>query len=67
MLVAERGATDNTISSYRKDIKDLYDYLTLNNIKLEKVTSSIIKDFIIELSHRKLGTSTPAKSLTSPR
>ena len=67
MLVAERGATENTISSYRKDIKDLYDYLTLNNIKLEKVTSSIIKDFIIELSHRKLGAKTIGRKISTFR
>ena len=52
MLIAERGATENTISSYRKDIKDLHDYLVLNHIKLEKVTSSTIKDFIIEVIER---------------
>jgi integrase/recombinase XerD len=67
MLVAERGATENTISSYRKDIKDLHDYLTFNHIKLEKVTSSIIKDFIIELSNRKLGAKTIGRKISAFR
>ncbi len=67
MLIAERGATENTISSYRKDIKDLQDYLTLNHIKLEKITSSTIKDFIIELSNRNLGAKTIGRKISTFR
>ena len=67
MLIAERGATENTISSYRKDIKDLHDYLTLNHIKLDKVTSSTIKDFIIELSNRNLGAKTIGRKISTFR
>ena len=67
MLIAERGATENTISSYRKDIKDLHDYLKLNHIKLDKVTSSTIKDFIIELSNRNLGAKTIGRKISTFR
>jgi integrase/recombinase XerD len=67
MLIAERGATENTISSYKKDIKDLFDYLESNHIALEKVTSFIVKDFIAELSKKNLGAKTIGRKISALR
>ena len=67
MLIAERGATENTILSYKKDIKDLFDYLALNHIELEKVTSSVVKDFIVELSKKNLGAKTIGRKISALR
>ena len=67
MLIAERGATENTISSYKKDIKDLFGYLESNHIALEKVTSFIVKDFIAELSKKNLGAKTIGRKISALR
>ncbi len=67
MLIAERGATENTISSYKKDIKDLFDYLESNHIVLEKVTSFIVKNFIAELSKKNLGAKTIGRKISALR
>ncbi|WP_272906031.1 tyrosine recombinase [Candidatus Bandiella numerosa] len=67
MLIAERGATENTILSYKKDIKDLFDYLELNHIALEKVTPFIVKDFIAKLSKKNLGAKTIGRKISALR
>ena len=67
MLVAERGATKNTMLSYKKDIEDLYCYLTELDVGLKDVTHDILVNFIAELSKKKLGAKTISRKISTYR
>ena len=67
MLIAERGATKNTILSYKKDIEDLYYYFTKFDIELNKVTHDMLVNFIAELSKKKLGAKTISRKISTYR
>ena len=67
MLAAERGATKNTILSYKKDVEDLYCYLTKFDIGLENITHDILVNFIAELNKKKLGAKTISRKISTYR
>ena len=46
MLIVERGAAQNTIESYIRDIKKLYDFAKKNKIQQLNITRDDIKEFI---------------------
>lgn len=67
MLIAERGATQNTAISYQKDINDLYEYIQEQNISLHDVDNSIMAKFITELGKRNLGAKTIGRKISAYR
>ncbi|WPX95964.1 site-specific tyrosine recombinase XerD [Candidatus Bandiella euplotis] len=67
MLVAERGATQNTMVSYKKDIEDLYNHLEVQNKELNEVTNSVLTNFISELSKKGLGAKTVGRKISTYR
>ena len=67
MLVAERGATKNTAVSYKKDVEDLYCYLTKHDVDLKSVTDAILMSFIAELNKKKLGPKTISRKISTYR
>ncbi|MFQ3307079.1 MAG: integrase/recombinase XerD [Candidatus Midichloriaceae bacterium] len=67
MLVAERGISMNTVYSYKKDIKDLYDYLDDKGIDINLVLSSDIHKFIIELSNKNLNPKSISRKISAYR
>lgn len=67
MLVAERGATKNTAVSYKKDVEDLYCYLTKHDVDLKSVTDAMLINFIAELNKKKLGPKTISRKISTYR
>jgi integrase/recombinase XerD len=67
MLIAERGATENTAISYHKDIEDLYAYLMKMNLDLSDVDNAMLIKFIAELSGRNLGAKTIGRKISAYR
>ena len=67
MLIAERGATQNTAISYQKDINDLYEYIKEQDIALNDVDNSIMTEFIAELDKRNLGARTIGRKISAYR
>ncbi|MDP3935866.1 MAG: site-specific integrase, partial [Alphaproteobacteria bacterium] len=50
MLASEMGSSPNTISSYLSDIRNFVDYLDKNSLHLLTPSTTVIKDYISELS-----------------
>ena len=56
-LRVERGLSENTISSYTRDLSYFLAHLELNNIGLESVTAQTLIDFEVSLRDRSLAVS----------
>ena len=69
MLVAERGATVNTVSAYLNDISHFKKYLTENEIdsKIECCSKDSISNYIKYLSKNGLNPRTATRRLSSLR
>ena len=69
MLVAERGATVNTVSAYLNDISHFKKYLTENEIdsKIESCSKDSISNYIKYLSENGLNPRTATRRLSSLR
>ena len=69
MLVAERGATVNTVSAYLNDISHFKKYLTENEIdsKIESCSKDSISNYIKYLSKNGLNPRTATRRLSSLR
>lgn len=67
MLVAERGAAENTVSAYRRDLNRYQQYLGSRNSNLEKCDSEIVRKFIQSLSKEGLSAASQARLLSSVR
>ena len=67
MLIAERGATENTILSYRKDISDLHEYLKKKGIGMTEITQLTMQNFIINLADNNLNPKTIGRKISTYR
>lgn len=67
MLIAERGATKNTVLSYKKDVEDLYCHLTKFALNLNEVTHDVLVNFIAELNKKNLGAKTISRKISTYR
>ena len=52
MLSAERGAAQNTLLAYRRDLEDYGAFLSRRGIAAERVESEMIRDYLAELRRR---------------
>lgn len=65
-LISERDASENTLNSYMRDLKQLRDYLhEQNGIELTRVTEKDLKTYIEFLRQNGKSTSTIARNIAS--
>jgi len=70
MLVAERGAAENTIDAYRRDLKHFILFMKENStsqMSLSEVTAKQVNDYIIHLSQEGLKATTLSRRLSALR
>ena len=67
MMAAERGATDNTLRSYRRDLEDFTDFLSCRRRGVEDAEVSHIRAYLKAMSELGLASSTAARRLTTLR
>lgn len=65
MMMAEKGAADNTIESYEFDLKELEFFLTSYGLKPEAASLDDLRKYIIYLDHRNLSAKTIARRISS--
>ncbi|HJN25964.1 MAG: site-specific tyrosine recombinase XerD [Rhodospirillales bacterium] len=64
MLMVERGATDNTIDSYRRDMSDFAAFSVARKRQPENADSTIIRNYLKKLSSAGMASSTSARRLS---
>ncbi|MBM3633382.1 MAG: site-specific tyrosine recombinase XerD [Alphaproteobacteria bacterium] len=70
MLVAERGAANNTVDAYRRDIKNFVAFLndsTSPDVRFDQVTSNQVNHYIMHLSQQGLKSTTLSRHLSCLR
>jgi integrase/recombinase XerD len=67
MLAAERGAGDNTIGAYRRDLDDLSAHLASLGIGIETAGTDDLRAYLATLARRKLQPATVARRLSAIR
>ncbi len=67
MLSVERGAADNTIDSYRRDLNGFADFVAARRRLPEDANSDIIRAYLKQLSSRGMASSTQARQLSAIR
>ena len=67
MMMAERGASTNTIAAYERDLQDFASHLQKKNANLENVNRKTIEQFLANLSTSGLSASTVARKLSALR
>ncbi len=67
MTSVERGAAENTIDSYRRDLHNFADFTSARNLRPEDVGTDVIRGYMKTLSSRGMASSTAARHLSSIR
>lgn len=67
MLVAERGAANNTVDAYRRDLKDYFRFIKESRTSVECASVTDVRKYLKVLSSRGLATSTSARRLSTVR
>lgn len=67
MLAAERGAGENTLSAYTRDLADFSDFLRNKRHSLSTASSDHIRDYMAALSDRGFAASSVARKLSAIR
>lgn len=67
MILAERGAALNTITAYRHDLKELYNFLFSKKVKLQNAKKEDLQDYIEFLLSTSLSAKTQARRLCAMR
>lgn len=67
MMSAERGAAENTLQSYRRDLADYGAYLTRKGSNFERAGTREIRDYLADLEDRGLAATSAARRLSSIR
>lgn len=65
MMAAERGASLNTISSYKRDLVDVDSFLSKKSVEIEKASSEEIRDYLVYLQKAGMSPSTAARRLSA--
>jgi len=64
MLIAERGATQNTVAAYRQDLFDFADFL---KVPLDKVSPPEVNAYLMALSQQGMASATVSRRLSALR
>ncbi|THV22452.1 site-specific tyrosine recombinase XerD [Peteryoungia ipomoeae] len=67
MLSAERGAAANTLSSYERDLDDLYDFLSGRGIRLTEAGQTDLTAYLKDLARRGFMATSQARRLSAMR
>ena len=67
MLAAERGAGDNTLSAYRRDLEDLAAFLRRAGQGFAGASTQVLRDYLADLDTRGFKSSSVARRLSSMR
>lgn len=67
MMAAERGAADNTLDSYRRDLEDFTGFLAGRRRAVADASSSHVRAYLKSMSELGLAPSTAARRLTTLR
>ncbi len=65
MLSAERGAADNTLSAYQRDLDDYRDFMIDRGVSVDDAGSGDIAAYLSELSRRGFAASSQARRLSA--
>ncbi|MEP2947128.1 MAG: site-specific tyrosine recombinase XerD [Lentilitoribacter sp.] len=65
MMIAERGAADNTIESYQRDLTEVSNFLSKRRTSLNKATSDDIKAYLKQMSDEGYAASSQSRHLSS--
>jgi integrase/recombinase XerD len=67
MMAVERGAAENTLSAYRRDLDDSSDFLGARGTSLSAASSDDIRAFVSDLSARGFAASSQSRRMSSLR
>lgn len=67
MMAVERGASENTIGAYRRDLEDTSEFLESRGTSLAEASSEDIRALVSSLSARGLAASSQARRMSSLR
>ncbi|MEO4000688.1 site-specific tyrosine recombinase XerD [Mesorhizobium sp. CAU 1732] len=67
MMSAERGASENTLAAYRRDLEDASGYMARKGAGLATATSSDLRAWIDEIAARGFASSSQARMLSAAR
>lgn len=67
MLAAERGAGENTLDAYTRDLADLDSHLNAEGRKIATASTDDIRGYLVELTERGLATASVARKLSAIR
>jgi integrase/recombinase XerD len=67
MLLAERGAAQNTLESYRRDLESFAVYLSKSHVLVEDADENLIRKFMAWLSSQGMAASSSARRLSALR
>lgn len=67
MMSAERGAAGNTLTSYERDLNDLYDFLKERGTQMMNAASADLSAYLADLASRGFEATSQARKLSSMR
>jgi integrase/recombinase XerD len=67
MLAAERGAADNTLAAYRRDLEDYAAFLAESRTRAAEAGADTVRGFLASLAERGLKPSSTARRLSAVR
>jgi integrase/recombinase XerD len=67
MMAAERGAADNTLESYRRDLDDFAAFAAKRSTAIEEADTATVRDYLARLEKAGMAPSTAARRLSAIR
>ena len=65
MMSAERGAAQNTLEAYRRDLKDFGDFIDTKSADFDGVDRHMVQHYLIDLDERRFAATSAARRLSS--
>lgn len=67
IIFIEKGASSNTIASYKNDLKDFKNFIDSKALKLTDVTETTVRQFVQSLTQKQLATKSIARKISALR
>ena len=67
MMSAERGASDNTLASYRRDLEDASEHLSASSVGLANAAAADLRAYLSNIAERGFAASSQARKLSTLR